>query len=181
MDELVRAAMIKWPRVPHCHGWLGLDARGDWYLRDDATQQRGPFPQSRGSRLEHRRLIEFIERNYMADERGAWYFQNGPQRVYVDLEAAPWVLRWPEGDAAAAQPQRALGFVTHTGLPTTAQSAWLDEFGRLFVQTPLGLGIVHTQDMHAVADAVQDGRLSPVETRLESLLEAAGVVRRPRP
>ena len=24
---------------------------------------------------------------------GAWFFQNGPQRVYVELEAAPWVWR----------------------------------------------------------------------------------------
>ena len=34
MDELVQQAMAKWPNVPHCYGWLGLDARGRWYLRD---------------------------------------------------------------------------------------------------------------------------------------------------
>ena len=38
MDELVAAALVKWPNVPHCHGWLGLDARGNWYLRDERVQ-----------------------------------------------------------------------------------------------------------------------------------------------
>ena len=64
MDEIVRAAMAKWPTVPHCHGWLGLDARGDWYLRDDAVQAAGPFPQAKGSRIEHAGLRAFIARNY---------------------------------------------------------------------------------------------------------------------
>jgi len=32
MDEIVDAALKKWPNVPHCYGWLGLDARGAWYL-----------------------------------------------------------------------------------------------------------------------------------------------------
>ena len=26
MDEIVKQAMAKWPNVPHCYGWLGLDA-----------------------------------------------------------------------------------------------------------------------------------------------------------
>ena len=61
--------------------------------------------------IEHDKLREFIRRNYAHDEAGAWFFQNGPQRVYVDLEAAPWVWRiddapgWPvrshTGQAAA--------------------------------------------------------------------------------
>ena len=46
MDDIVKQAIAKWPNVPHCYGWLGLDARGDWYLRDDRTQaparSRGP-------------------------------------------------------------------------------------------------------------------------------------------
>ena len=51
MDDLVKAAMAKWPNVPDCRGWLGLDARGDWYLRDDACQAAGPFPTPKGSLL----------------------------------------------------------------------------------------------------------------------------------
>ena len=53
MDDIVRQAMAKWPNVPHCYGWLGLDARGGWYMRDDRVQASGPFPHSRGSLLRH--------------------------------------------------------------------------------------------------------------------------------
>ena len=44
MDDIVKQALAKWPNVPHCYGWLGLDARGNWYMRDDRTQAAGPFP-----------------------------------------------------------------------------------------------------------------------------------------
>jgi hypothetical protein len=51
MDDIVKAALKKWPNVPDCYGWLALDARGDWYMRDDRTQAAGPFPQVKGSRV----------------------------------------------------------------------------------------------------------------------------------
>ena len=35
MDDMVLAALKKWPNVPACRGWLGLDARGQWWMRDD--------------------------------------------------------------------------------------------------------------------------------------------------
>ena len=93
MDEIVKAALKKWPNVPACYGWLALDARGDWYMRDDRVQAAGPFPRIKGSRIEHDKLIEFIERNYERDADGAWFFQNGPQRVFVALDYAPFVYR----------------------------------------------------------------------------------------
>ena len=93
MDDLVKQAMQKWPNVPHCYGWLGLDQRGDWYMRDDQTQAQGSFSQAKGSHLQHDKLIAFIQRNYLADEHGQWYFKNGPQRVFVELLAAPFVWR----------------------------------------------------------------------------------------
>jgi hypothetical protein len=151
MDDIVKAALAKWPNVPHCHGWLALDARGDWYLRDDATQAAGPFPQAKGSRVLHDKLREFIERNYAADEDGAWFFQNGPQRVYVELEAAPWVWRLrPTDDEAVAPEVR-----THTGRIAQVDGAWLDEQGRVFLATDLGFGLVHTLDMETAAGALE--------------------------
>jgi hypothetical protein len=33
--------------------------------------------------------VNFIQRNYDHDAQGQWFFQNGPQRVYVELEATP--------------------------------------------------------------------------------------------
>ena len=68
MDDIVKAALAKWPNVPHCHGWLGLDARGQWYMRDDRVQAAGPFPRSKGSLLRHDKLIDFIHRNCAADD-----------------------------------------------------------------------------------------------------------------
>ena len=70
MDDLVAAALVKWPNVPHCHGWLGLDMRGNWYLRDEGAQAAGEFPAVKGSLIEHRGLREFIERNYASDAAG---------------------------------------------------------------------------------------------------------------
>ena len=156
MDEIVKAALLKWPNVPHCYGWLALDARGDWYMRDDRIQHRGPFPQVKGSRIEHDKLLAFIQRNYGHDEAGAWFFQNGPQRVYVELEAAPWVWR-VEIDAAG------LHVHSHTGLPAQVQASWLDENGRLFLATDIGLGLVHTMDMGIAAQAVDNGAWQPAE------------------
>ena len=166
MDNIVKAAMAKWPNVPDCYGWLGLDARGCWWMRDDAAQRAGPFAgtgsstESRGSILRHDKLIEFINRNYGADDRGRWYFQNGPQRVYVELEVAPWVWRvLPDGQLQS-----------HTGQPTEALSVHLDEQGRLFVATPSGLGLVHSQDMHLAADAVESGVWRPQDCESAGLL-----------
>ena len=50
MDAIVEAALKKWPNVPACHGWLALDARGDWYMRDDRVQAAGPFPNDPAAR-----------------------------------------------------------------------------------------------------------------------------------
>ncbi len=159
MDEIVKAALKKWPNVPHCRGWLALDARGDWYMRDERIQAAGPFPQVKGSRILHDKLREFIHRNYLADEHGEWFFQNGPQRVYVQLEAAPYVWRL---DAAG-------GVTSHTGLPAKAESAWVDELGRLFLETDIGFGIVHTLDMEAAAEAVEQGRWSPQQMAFDAM------------
>lgn len=151
MDDIVKAALKKWPNVPACCGWLGLDARGDWYLRDAAVQAAGPFPGVKGSRLQHEKLREFIGRNYEADADGAWFFQNGPQRVFVELEAAPWVL----GVQRLGGEWRVH---THTGEPFgRVAEALLDEAGRLFLAGALGLGLVRSVDMATAADAVEQG------------------------
>jgi len=162
MDEIVKAALKKWPHVPHCFGWLALDARGDWYMRDERIQEAGPFPQVKGSRIDHDKLREFIERNYLADEHGCWFFQNGPQRVYVALEAAPWVWRLQDGGDGIL-------VTSHTGREASVESTWLDEHGRLFVATDIGLGIVHSLDMERAANAVEQGWWRPEEIRFEAL------------
>ena len=175
MDPIVQAALKKWPNVPHCYGWLALDARGDWYMRDERIQAAGPYPQVKGSRIQHEKLLEFIARNYEHDEAGAWFFQNGPQRVYLQLEAAPWVWRLAGTPAA-------LRIHSHTGRAAErVESAWLDEQDRLFLVTELGLGLVHSLDMELAADAVEAGLWAPEPTSHAELLRRCGVIAEPRP
>ena len=179
MDDIVKAALAKWPNVPDCHGWLGLDARGDWYMRDDRCQRSGPFApeagepamSAKGSRLLHDKLIAFIGRNYLADDQGRWFFQNGPQRVYVELEATPWIWRLqPDGEVLA-----------HTGSPAGAVlRALLDAEGHLYLVTALGLGLVHTNDMALAADRVEQGEWAPEAVDAAALPVQWGFVRSPQ-
>ena len=152
MDDIVKQAMAKWPNVPDCYGWLGLDARGNWFMRDDRVQAQGPCAdgtvQSKGSQLKHEKLIEFIQRNYQPDAQGQWFFQNGPQRVYVELEATP--LIWRVNNDFSIQ--------DHTGQAAHVQCCLLDEQGRVYLQADTGFGLVHSMDMNQVADAVEQGR-----------------------
>jgi hypothetical protein len=168
MDDIVKQALKKWPNVPHCYGRLGHDARGDWYMRDDRAQAAGPFPAVKGSRIEHEKLREFIERNYASDGFGSWFFQNGPQRVYVELEAAPWVFRLSGIDAWE------MAVTSHTGRTAQVETVWLDDQGRVFVGTDIGLGIVHTLDMEMAAAAVECGVWVPVETHFVDLVSKFG-------
>jgi hypothetical protein len=166
MDDIVRQAIAKWPNVPHCYGWLGLDARGNWYMRDDRTQAAGPFPQSKGSLLKHEKLIDFISRNYDCDAEGQWFFQNGPQRVYVELEITPMVWRLDSGMSVAA----------HTGQPARPQRCVVDEVGRVYLETDLGFGLVHTQDVAQAAEAIESGLWVPQEVVAEDLAQRFGYV-----
>jgi hypothetical protein len=169
MDEIVAAALKKWPNVPHCYAWLALDARGDWYMRDDRIQAAGPFPRVKGSRIDHEKLREFIGRNYAADSDGAWFFQNGPQRVYVELEAAPWVWR------IQPDPTACVVVTSHTGRPAApGGEAFVDESGRLFLATDLGLGIVHSLDMGTASDAIERALWQPQEVAFDALVERFG-------
>ena len=174
MDDIVKQALAKWPNVPHCYGWLGLDARGNWYMRDDRIQATGPFadgtPQSKGSLLKHEKLIDFIQRNYETDDRGQWFFQNGPQRVYVELEAAPFVWRVADDFSVNA----------HTGQPARVQRCVVDEFGRVYLEADLGFGLVHTQDMLGAADAIEAGLWVPVQIPAAELPDRFVYVKSPK-
>ena len=139
MDEIVKHALAKWPDVPHCTGWLLLDRRGTWRMRDAAAQAAG-IP---GTPIRHAALLGFINRNYEADERGRWFFQNGPQRVYVELEYTPWVVRllW-HGEALHLTDQAGESFVPQECLAD-------DAGGILFADEnqPARLAALHDHDL----------------------------------
>ncbi len=147
MDEVVRQAMAKWPSVPHCYGWLALDARGAFRMRDDAAQAA----HAPGDVIRHPALLAFIYRNYLHDERGCWYFQNGPQRVYVELEATPYIAR--------TDPVH--GFVTHDRLPLLGiEQAWMTEEGRLVLRAGDKLAMVDDRDLgECLGKLRMDGRM----------------------
>jgi hypothetical protein len=172
VDEIVKAALRKWPKVPHCYDWLALDARGDWYMRDERVQAAGAFPRIKGSRIAHPLLLEFIHRNYEHDASGCWFFQNGPQRVYVELEAAPWIWRvHRDGDRYDVS--------SHTGAAAQVRTSWVDEAGRLFLDADIGFGLVHTLDIGVAADAVDSGLWQPRDVRFAELPGRFGYVLKP--
>ena len=174
MDDIVKQAMAKWPNVPDCYGWLGLDARGNWYMRDDQAQAFGSFDSGvtgcKGAEVRHEKLIEFIARNYAADARGCWYFQNGPQRVFVELQATPLIWRLqPDGNVH-----------DHIGRSASVCGCWLDESGRLYLEADLGFGLVHSQDMHQAAEAIEHGLWLPQDLPQAQLPAHFGFVRSPQ-
>jgi hypothetical protein len=154
MDEIVKQAMAKWPNVPHCYGWLALDARGAWRMRDEHAQAT----EQPGDKIFNATLLGFINRNYTHDDRGRWYFQNGPQRVYVNLEATPYIARTDP----------AQGFVLHTGEPLSiVADAWMTESGRLVLESEGKVAMVDDRDM---AQCIADLRINGEAVNDEQLL-----------
>ena len=130
--------MAKWPNVPAVYGWLALDRRGNWLIQRETIGNAA--------------LNAFISRNYLHDDAGRWYFQNGPQRVFVDLDYTPLVYR-------VTNPLKApLVLTTHIGdAANTLLGAWIDEHGTVLIDTDLGIGLVHDQDLdplllHSIID-----------------------------
>jgi hypothetical protein len=129
MDEGISQSLVKWPNVPHCFGWLALDRRGAWRMRDDYAQAHG-LP---GDVIKHVALNAFIARNYASDANGRYFFQNGPQRVYINLDATPWIVRMmPTGN-----PEHSWQFQTQCGSVLTPTTAFLDEAGHILIEGAL--------------------------------------------
>lgn len=147
MDPIVRKAMAKWPNAPALFGWLGLDRRGRWLLK--------------GQPIERLPLIDFIGRNYLADEHGRWFFQNGPQRAFIELAYTPWVLRVDgEGTLEA-----------HTGVPVERLlGAWLDEDGSMLLEWARGIALLDDADLDWALDRLRDADGAPLA---ENALTAA--------
>ncbi|WP_321962989.1 DUF2946 family protein [Paraburkholderia sp. J7] len=148
MDDIVKQALARWPNVPHCTGWLLLDARGNWRMRDEAAQaQHAP-----GTAIRHEALLGFINRNYERDEQGQWYFQNGPQRVYVELEYTPWIVRLAAGHDGSAG---ALTLTDQGGQAFEPVAAYLDEAGSVIfadASTPPRAALLHDHDLDLFTD-----------------------------
>jgi hypothetical protein len=128
MDAVVAQAMAKWPNVPAVYGWLSLDRRGNWLIK--------------GERIANQALRDFISRNYEADSTGRWYFQNGPQRVYVTLAYTPLVVHY-EGD----------GLRDHCGRPFAPRSTYVDDEGSVLVEGEGVIALLDDRDLARYADS----------------------------
>lgn len=154
MDQIVKQAIAKWPNVPHCYGWLALDARGAWRMRDERAQQQD----AAGERIVHPALLGFIRRNYLADERGRWFFQNGPQRVYVNLELTPYIVR--------SDPL--LGYITQTDEPMDSiDAAWLTDSARLILRSGGKIAVLDDRDL---AQCIEQLRIDDMAVNDTALL-----------
>ncbi|HEX4880054.1 MAG TPA: DUF2946 family protein [Limnobacter sp.] len=132
MDDLVEQALARWPNVPSIAGWLKLTTQGQWLLT-------GLVPA--GLTISNTRILNFIARNYAAEPDGRYYFQNGPQKAYVDLEYTPWVYHLHH------LPDDGLMLWTHTGLLCWPTALYQDEQGRVLLLTELGVGLLHSADV----------------------------------
>lgn len=117
-------ALENWPAVPALYGWLRLDRRGQWWVR--------------GERITRPQIIDCIKANYAADDRGCWFFQNGPQRGYVELEAAPLILH-ADGNGELHN---------HCGEPLTeVRAVLLDETGALWFDSAQGAALLDGSEL----------------------------------
>ena len=119
--------MAKWPDVPDVYGWLSLDRRGNWLLK--------------GERIGNQALRDFISRNYTSDAQGRWYFQNGPQRVFVNLAYTPLVVHH-EGEALE----------DHCGRAFSPQEAFIDDEGSVLLLGKAGIALLDDRDLERYAE-----------------------------
>jgi hypothetical protein len=130
LDDVVARSLAKWPNVPAVYGWLELDRRGNWRIK--------------GERITNTALNEFIARNYERDERGCWFFQNGPQRVFVSLAYTPLVVHH-EGEALLDQ----------CGRPFIARQIFQDDEGSVLVAGERGVALLDDRDLARYADQAE--------------------------
>jgi hypothetical protein len=136
MDDQVLRGMAKWPNVPAVYGWLALDRRGNWLLQ--------------GEPVTSVTVSDYIGRNYERDSDGRWFFQNGPQRVFVDLEYTPFVYK-------TVGSRHPIEIEAHTRQRVTAISgAWIDENGAMLLETEHGVGLVDDRDLDTMLGALLD-------------------------
>lgn len=142
MDESVERSLARWPGVPDVYGWLRLDRRGNWLIRNPGS---GAF-----ERIGNEALNGFIARNYGRDAEGRWFFQNGPQRVFVALDYTPLVARLEGGR-----------YCDQCGRLFDAAAVLLDDEGAVLLAGHSGVALLDDRDL--LAFVAQEG------DRVESL------------
>jgi hypothetical protein len=91
-------------------------------MRDEFAQAN----QLAGSVIQHLALNEFISRNYACDSLGRYFFQNGPQRVFITLDATPWIARITPTESG-------LQLITQCAIEIKPHGALSDEKGNIYI------------------------------------------------
>ena len=124
----------KWPNVPDVYNWLELDNRGNWCIKNE--------------KISHKGLIKFINDHYSSDDKGRWFFQNGPQRVFVKLHSTPFILSIALNDDV-------IYFKTQTNqVIQQIEQFWLDNNGRLLLSWDQYLGLLSDRDLSMMSDYI---------------------------
>lgn len=152
MDAIVAQAMAKWPNVPAVYGWLALDRRGNWRIK--------------GERIANQALRDFISRNYESDGEGRWYFQNGPQRVYVTLDYTPLVVHY-DGDVLRDHRER----------PFAARETYVDDEGSVLMEGEGTVALLDDRDLARFAEAATSLR----RIKSSEIQGRFGFVKEPKP
>ncbi|HKQ27131.1 MAG TPA: DUF2946 family protein [Burkholderiales bacterium] len=134
MDEIVARSLAKWPNVPAVFGWLSLDRRGNWLIK--------------GEKIANAALREFIARNYESDDKGRWYFQNGPQRVFVSLAYTPLVVHYQGED-----------LFDHCGRRFAPSQTFQDDEGSVLIAGHRSVALLDDRDLARFADDAQTLKL----------------------
>ena len=98
-------------------------------MRDEFTQHH-KLP---GQVIQHLALNDFISRNYAVDELGRYFFQNGPQRVFVTLDTTPWIVR-------LIPSEQGLRLITQCKTHLEPSAALSDEKGNIYI-----VGLIHVE------------------------------------
>ena len=143
---------VKWPNVPNVYRWLSLDQRGNWLVK--------------GQKITHDGLNRFISANYRSDERQRWYFQNGPQKVFVTLEYTPFVI-------FCHSENKILSLKTHTGKPIhDIETVYLDRGGRVLVHWGQHIGVICDRDLTLLDEHIEVDHASDNVRPFEALEKA---------
>mgnify|MGYP001942250679 CR=1 FL=1 len=138
MDDLVLEAMQKWPDVPSVYGWLSLNKYGEWRMHQGGNYAENPL----GEKITNPQILAFIARNYSHTEQGEWFFQNGPQRVFIDLSEAPFVIELND---------KQLFYTLNTSETIERIDAWLmDDNGLVYILSNIGFCLVASKDLATI-------------------------------
>ena len=161
------------------------------YLQDaalqDAVQREGAAAGGSGLRYGYHRCHPSIGSHFFSGPGAPAASATGDLAYTIGV--FDWIATWPETKSPIARSSAFIliwrlqpdgGVLSHTGLPVQVQESLLDEVGRLYLLTDLGIGLVHSADMNLAADNVETNRWRPGEVHSDALPARFGFVPHPQ-